>query len=224
VIRPLTLASALGLLLMQATPAQTQDPCNHPITPQQWAAMTDNQRQFQHSADTVTANFITAVFGDGPYPPCLYQSVRDYFFDGSSPDARARSQVRREQARRLMLVNVLESTSEGQQPAAPGVGGDSVYSEADVQEKPERLGGPRPVYPTLLQQAQIEGAVMVEAIIDTLGHVEPNSMKVVQTANPGFNEPAKRSVLMTRFRPGRQGGKAVRVLVHLPIYFWLKGD
>jgi len=108
VIRPLTVAGALGLLLLQATPAQTQDPCNHRITPQQWEAMTNGQRQFQHSADTVTANFITAVFGDGPYPPCLYQSVRDYFFDGSSPEARARSQVRREQARRLMLVIVRE--------------------------------------------------------------------------------------------------------------------
>ena len=75
----------------------------------------------------------------------------------------------------------MNSTSEGQQPAAPEVGGDSVYSEADVQEKPERLAGPAPVYPSILRQAEIEGEVIVEAIIDTLGRVEPLSLSVVQT-------------------------------------------
>lgn len=96
---------------------------------------------------------------------------------------------------------------------------DAVLSVDVVQEKPERLAGPLPVYPPLLQQAQIEGVVMVEAIIDTLGHVEPNSLKVVQSANPGFNEPAKQSVLHSLFRPARVYGRAVRVLIHIPIQF-----
>ncbi|HET7250193.1 MAG TPA: energy transducer TonB [Gemmatimonadales bacterium] len=96
---------------------------------------------------------------------------------------------------------------------------DAVLSVDVVQEKPERLAGPQPVYPPLLQQAQIEGQVMVEAIIDTLGHVEPTSLKVVQTANPGFNESAKQAVLHSLFRPARVYGKAVRVLIHIPMIF-----
>jgi TonB family protein len=99
---------------------------------------------------------------------------------------------------------------------------DAVLSVDVVQEKPERLAGPQPVYPPLLQQAQIEGSVMVEAIIDTLGHVEPNSLKVVQTANPGFNESAKQTVLHSLFRPARVYGKAVRVLIHIPIQYSIK--
>jgi TonB family protein len=102
------------------------------------------------------------------------------------------------------------------------VPGDAVLSVDVVQEKPERLAGPQPVYPPLLQQAQIEGTVMVEAIIDTLGHVEPNSLKVVQTANPGFNESAKQSVGHSLFRPARVYGKAVRVLIHIPIQYSIK--
>ena len=99
---------------------------------------------------------------------------------------------------------------------------DAVLSVDVVQEKPERLAGPQPVYPPLLQQAQIEGVVMVEAIIDTLGHVEPNSLKVVQTANPGFNESAKQTVVHSLFRPARVYGKAVRVLIHIPIQYSIK--
>ena len=99
---------------------------------------------------------------------------------------------------------------------------DAVLSVDVVQEKPERLAGPLPVYPPLLQQAGIEGVVMVQAIIDTMGRVEPNSLKITQTANPGFNESAKQTVLKSLFRPARVYGKAVRVLIQIPINYNLK--
>jgi hypothetical protein len=41
--------------------------------------MTAIQRKYQQLADSFTHPFILTVFGRGPYPPCLYQSVRDYF-------------------------------------------------------------------------------------------------------------------------------------------------
>lgn len=97
-----------------------------------------------------------------------------------------------------------------------------VFSVDVVQEKPERLAGPLPVYPPLLQQAGIEGTVMVQAIIDTMGRVEPGSIKITQTANPGFNESAKTSVLKSLFRPARVYGKAVRVLIQIPIAYTIK--
>src|SRR5213076_3620814 len=51
-------------------------------------------------------------------------------------------------------------------------GSDQVLSVDVVQEKPELLSHPPVVYPPLLQQAGIEGRVMVQAIIDTTGRVE----------------------------------------------------
>lgn len=96
---------------------------------------------------------------------------------------------------------------------------DAVLSVDVVQEKPERLAGPQPVYPPLLQQAGIEGTVIVRAIIDTMGRVEPNSLKIMRTANPGFNQSAKQTVLKSLFRPARVYGKAVRVLIELPITY-----
>jgi TonB family protein len=97
-----------------------------------------------------------------------------------------------------------------------------VFSVDVVQEKPERLAGPPPVYPPLLQQAGIEGTVTVQAIIDTMGRVEPSSIKITQTANPGFNESAKVTVLKSLFRPARVYGKAVRVLIQIPIAYTIK--
>jgi periplasmic protein TonB len=94
-----------------------------------------------------------------------------------------------------------------------------VYSEALVDEKPDRLAGPQPVYPELLRQAGIQGRVLIQFVVDTMGKAEPNSIRIVQTPNPGFNDPAKNSVLHTLFRPGRVRGRAVRVLTELPFDF-----
>lgn len=114
-------------------------------------------------------------------------------------------------------VGVEGGTASGLVPTA-----DAVLSVDVVQEKPERLAGPQPVYPPLLMQAGIEGTVMVQAIIDTMGRVEPSSVKVTQTANPGFNESAKQTVLKSLFRPARVYGKAVRVLIQLPVTYTIR--
>lgn len=94
-----------------------------------------------------------------------------------------------------------------------------VFVEAVVDEPPEAISFPRPEYPRMLQEAHIEGTVVLEAIIDTTGHAEPNSIKVISSTNRAFEAPAKDAMRQALFRPGRVRGQAVRVLVHLPIRF-----
>ena len=100
--------------------------------------------------------------------------------------------------------------------------GNEVFMEAIVEEKPAVLSGPVAQYPELLRQAGIQGRVMVQAIIDTLGRAEPNSIKVLQSPNPGFDQSAKTYVMKTLFRPARVHGRAVRVLIQIPIDYRLK--
>lgn len=100
--------------------------------------------------------------------------------------------------------------------------GNEVFMEAVVEEKPAVLSGPTLQYPQLLAQAQIQGRVVVEAIVDTLGRAEPASVKVRTSANPGFDQPARNYVLKCLFRPARVHGRAVRVLIQLPIDFRIK--
>jgi periplasmic protein TonB len=103
-----------------------------------------------------------------------------------------------------------------------GVMPDQVFLESVVEERPEVLSGPQPQYPDLLRQAGIQGRVLVQAIIDTSGRAEPPSVKVIQSPNPGFDQPAKNYVLRALFRPARVHGRAVRVLINLPIDFRIK--
>jgi len=97
-----------------------------------------------------------------------------------------------------------------------------VYMESVVEERPEVLSGPQLQYPDLLRQAAIQGRVLVQAIIDTAGRAEPPSVKVIQSPNPGFDQSAKNYVLRALFRPARVHGRAVRVLINLPIDFKIK--
>lgn len=97
--------------------------------------------------------------------------------------------------------------------------GNELFMEAIVEEKPSVLSGPQLVYPELLRQAGIQGRVMVQAIIDTTGRAEQNSVKVLQSPNPGFDQSARNYVLKALFRPARVHGRAVRVLINIPIDF-----
>ena len=97
-----------------------------------------------------------------------------------------------------------------------------VYMESVVEERPQVLSGPQLQYPDLLRQAAIQGQVLVQAIIDTTGRAEPPSVKIIQSPNPGFDQSAKNYVLRALFRPARVHGRAVRVLINLPIDFKVK--
>lgn len=98
---------------------------------------------------------------------------------------------------------------------------DQVYLEAVVEERPERLSGPQLQYPEILRQAGVTGRVVVQAIIDTTGRAIPSSVRVIQTVHSGFDQPAKNLVLNSLFRPARVSGRAVKVLVNVPIDFTL---
>jgi len=58
---------------------------------------------------------------------------------------------------------------------------NSVITEAVVDERPEVIAGFTPEYPDLLRQAGVEGTVVVEVVVDTAGHAEPGSLRVVRS-------------------------------------------
>ena len=94
-----------------------------------------------------------------------------------------------------------------------------VFVEAVVDEPPERISFPQPDYPRILLEAGVEGTVTLEAIIDTTGHAEANSIKVISSTNRAFEAPARDAMRRALFRPGRVRGQPVRVLVHMPLRF-----
>jgi periplasmic protein TonB len=112
-------------------------------------------------------------------------------------------------------------------PAGPGAArvprtgppAEAVYAERWVEDPPELVSHPAVRYPELLSRAGVEGRVVIEAVIDTAGRVEPGSLRVVSSTNPLFDAPARELVGGTRYRPGRMDGRAVRVRVTVPVAF-----
>jgi TonB family protein len=96
-----------------------------------------------------------------------------------------------------------------------------VYAEALVDEKPSVLSGTPAIYPEILKQAGIQGRVLIQAVIDTMGRAEPGSVRIIQSPNPGFDQGSKNYVLHALFRPARVRGHAVRVLIQVPIDYHL---
>ena len=101
------------------------------------------------------------------------------------------------------------------------VSGNEVYAEALVEELPELLSAPPPIYPQLLKQAGIQGRVIVHAIVDTTGRVEPASIRIIKSPSPAFDQPTKDWVLKALFRPARLHGRGVRVFINLPVDYSL---
>ena len=128
-----------------------------------------------------------------------------------------------------LRLQCYDTLAKHESDSSSGVEGDDivrtdaeVFMEAVVEERPAVLSAPTLHYPELLRQAQIQGRVLVQAIIDTLGRAEPPSVKVLQSPNPGFDQSAQSYVTKALFRPGRVHGRAVRVLLQVPVDFRLK--
>src|SRR5437660_1536840 len=94
-------------------------------------------------------------------------------------------------------------------------GGDSMFEKLNAG----RRGGARQV---LSSGAVVLAAhVVIGAVAATLGRVEPRSVSIVASPDPGFAVSARDYVLRALFRPARVHGRPVRVLVRLPIDFAL---
>ncbi len=90
---------------------------------------------------------------------------------------------------------------------------------------PEPIGGltelqKKVVYPEIERRAQVEGKVLVKAYIDEDGNVA--KVEIVKGVDEGLNEAALNAVEKTKFKPGMQRGKPVKVKVIIPIVFKLR--
>ena len=76
-----------------------------------------------------------------------------------------------------------------------------------------------PEYTEEARNAKIEGAVLVEAVIDEKG--VPTEPKVVRTLDKGLDQKALEAVRQWRFKPGLKDGTPVAVTVKIEVNFRL---
>jgi protein TonB len=90
---------------------------------------------------------------------------------------------------------------------------------------PEPVGGLATIqnkvkYTEIAKRIELEGTVLIEAIVDENGNVIES--KIIKKIGGGLDEEALNAVASTKFKPGLQRGKPVKVRVTIPIKFVLK--
>ena len=93
-----------------------------------------------------------------------------------------------------------------------------------VEQQPEPIGGleaiqKRIVYPEIAKRAGVQGRVFVKAFVDENGNVV--KVELLKGIGAGCDEAAMEAVKNTKFSPGKQRGKPVKVQVSIPIVFKL---
>ncbi|GAB6282359.1 MAG: energy transducer TonB [Ignavibacterium sp.] len=93
-----------------------------------------------------------------------------------------------------------------------------------VEEMPEPIGGiqaiqSKIVYPEIAKRAGVEGKVYVLAFVDESGNV--TKVTLTKGIGAGCDEAAMDAVRKTKFKPGKQRGKSVKVQVQIPVVFKL---
>ncbi|MDT3695180.1 MAG: TonB family protein [Ignavibacterium sp.] len=91
-----------------------------------------------------------------------------------------------------------------------------------VEEMPQLIGGMKQLqskikYPDIAKRVGIEGKVLVQALVDENGDVV--SVKTLKGIGAGCDEEAMDAVKKSKFVPGKQRGKNVKVQVTIPIVF-----
>lgn len=95
-----------------------------------------------------------------------------------------------------------------------------------VEENPAIIGGLSTLYlridyPKIARDQGIEGLTVLMFVVEKDGST--SDVSVVKPLHPALDSSAVAAVRNTLFKPGRQGGKLVRVKMRLPIRFRLLG-
>jgi protein TonB len=93
-----------------------------------------------------------------------------------------------------------------------------------LDRKPRVVGGIGGMYlkigyPKAARRDSIEGRLLLHFVVEKDGAT--SRVRVAESLHPQCDSAAVRAVKRTRFVPGRRGGQAVRVAMHLPVQFKL---
>ena len=93
-----------------------------------------------------------------------------------------------------------------------------------VEEMPQPIGGLQEIqkkikYPEIAKRVGVEGKVFVRAFVDEEGNVV--NAEVVKGIGGGCDEAALEAIRKTKFTPGKQRGKPIKVQVTVPVLFKL---
>jgi protein TonB len=99
---------------------------------------------------------------------------------------------------------------------------NQTYFEFQVEKQVSPFpGNPAPRYPDMLRSANVEGEVLAQFVVDSLGKADMSTFKVLKATHDLFTNAVKASLPNMKFYPAEVGGRKVRQLVQMPFQFSL---
>jgi periplasmic protein TonB len=97
---------------------------------------------------------------------------------------------------------------------------DQPYFEFQVEKQVAPMpNNAAPRYPDMLRSANVEGEVLAQFVVDTLGRAEMNTFKVLKSSHDLFTNAVKSALPNMRFYAAEVGGRKVKQLVQMPFQF-----
>ncbi len=97
---------------------------------------------------------------------------------------------------------------------------NQTFFEFQVEQPVSAAPGQRGArYPDLLRQANVEGEVLAQFVVDQYGQPDMNTFKVLKSDHDLFTKAVFDALGDMRFHPAEVGGKAVKQLVQMPFQF-----
>jgi hypothetical protein len=91
--------------------------------------------------------------------------------------------------------------------------------QVDVPARGDSLSRPQPVYPEALLFTGVAGEVLTEFVVDTLGHIEMETVGIIASTDPKFTTAVRRVLPEWAYAPAMLNGKRVRQLIQQPFRF-----
>ncbi|MEO7085683.1 MAG: M56 family metallopeptidase [Gemmatimonadaceae bacterium] len=121
------------------------------------------------------------------------------------------------------LTGPSPASSASRSSAGPtAVSANQTFFEFQVEKPVSPMpGNAGPRYPDLLRSAKVEGVVLAQFVVDTLGHADMGTFKVLKSDHELFTATVRASLPDMKFYPAEVGNRKVKQLVQMPFQFGL---
>jgi TonB family protein len=82
----------------------------------------------------------------------------------------------------------------------------------------------KPLYPGSLKLSEVEGTVVIDAVIDDAGKVVPGTVRILQSVHRLLDQASVDALLASRFSPALYNGHPVGVIMQIPYTYRFNSD
>ena len=176
------------------------------FTPVEYLVPKDRIAGMRPQRETVTWTTLSASVGQG--------------FEEEQVKAEPRDEPRLEVVMPKGKTDDTDAAAMALEEQKPIALGDSIMTELQVDSAVVRYeDGAAPSYPESMLRRRIEGSVIVQYVVDTLGHADTTTFRIIAATHADFARAVKTTLPYMRFRPAIMANRLVPQLVQQPFAF-----